>query len=427
MRLHLECSYTRLQRGNVGITRVVRGLARGLPAAQLRFVVFHTGGFRSVESLHESGLLGAPAPEEGLWRRLYRLSGSNSVRQLIKTLVPAAIQVGAWRLFSRIAFDRFADPLPRAEIRAGDVVVVGDASWNYDVWSCAGPAAKGGARIATIVYDLIPISHPQFCAPALRRIFETWLQGALSHSDAILCISEATRAELEQYCRERQLRCPPTASFRLGSELPPEAVAGTSPRQTILELAGRRDFFLTVGTIEPRKNHAMLLDVFDQCWQQGVEATLVVVGRPSDGTQAVVERIHDHPRLGRSLFLVIDASDAELDLLYRGARAVILASLAEGFGLPLVEARQRGCEVIASRLPSFEELADEGVRLFTPGVASELVALVKTTLATRRPAQPSCMPEVPWRESAQQFSAALERLLPATPASSPRTSAPGNP
>lgn len=322
MKLHLDCSYTRLQRGNIGITRVVRGLARGLPDGQLRLVVFHSDGFKSVDSLDEPDRPAASTPGAGLWRRLYLLSGSNAVRRLIKALVPVAIQVGAWRFFSRLTFSRVAELLPHADIRTGDVVIAGDASWTYDVWSCAAQAAQSGARIATIVYDLIPVNHPQYCAPALRRLFEDWLKEALRRSDAILCISEATRAELEQYCRERQLRCPPTGSFRLGSELPPGAVAGTAPRQTIRDLAGKRNFFLTVGTIEPRKNHAMLLDVFDQCWRQGVEATLVVVGRPSDGTQAVVGRIRNHPRLGRSLFLFTDANDAELDLLYRGARAL---------------------------------------------------------------------------------------------------------
>jgi glycosyltransferase involved in cell wall biosynthesis len=426
MRLHLDCSYTRLQRGNVGITRVVRGLAHGLPAAQLGLVAYHSDGFRKVESLDQAASPDTGEPNNGLWQFLYRLSGSNAVRGLVKAAVPVAIQVAAWRLFSRIAFSRLAEALPRAEIRAGDVVVVGDAGWTYDVWSCVDQVARDGARIATIVYDLIPVNQPQFCAPAYRRQFAAWLQDALRRSDAILCISEATRAELERYCRERQLRCPPTASFRLGGDLPP-AVAGAPARESIRKLAGKPDYFLTVGSIEPRKNHALMLDAFEHLWQRGIEATLVVVGRPTDDTQATVARIQRHSRLGRSLFLYTDASDAELDLLYRGARAVILATLAEGFGLPLAEARQRGCEVIASRLPAFEEIADDGVRLFAPGARAELATLVEEALAAPRPARPSRMPAFSWRDSAQQFIAGLGRALRDPGVATPHTSAARNP
>jgi len=114
-------------------------------------------------------------------------------------------------------------------------------------------------------------------------------------------------------------------------------------------------------------------------------------------------------------------------MIYRGSRAVILATLAEGFGLPLVEARQRGCEVFASRLPAFEELADDGVRLFAPGDAPALAGFVEAAIATPRPMQPSCMAEFTWRESAQQFTSALERLLAAPAASSPSISPPGTP
>jgi alpha-1,2-rhamnosyltransferase len=367
------------------------------------------------------------AKRDGLWQFLYRVSGSNTLRRLVKGMLPVALQVAAWRLFSRVAFSRLTGALPRAEISAGDIVIVGDAGWTYDVWSCVDRAAQQGARIATIVYDLIPLSQPQFCAPVYRRQFVAWLQEALRRSDAILCISEASRVELESYCREKSLACPPTASFRLGGDLPPASAAAAPARDSIRKLAGGPDFFLAVGSIEPRKNHALLLDVFEQLWRQGTNAILVVVGRPTAGSQATVARFRRHAQLGRSLFFYDDASDAELELLYRGARAVILATLAEGFGLPLVEARQRGCEVIASRLPAFEEIADEGVRLFTPGAGAELAALVEQAVAEARPVPASFMPDFSWRDSAQQFIARLGRALQDPAVSTPSTSAARNP
>jgi len=428
MRLHLDCSYTRLQGSSIGITRVVRGLARGLSGLEqrgieLRLAVFHKDGWRRAESaeLAPSRASGAPA---GGWRKLVRLSADVRARRLVERAIPVPLQVRIWRRFSRLAYSGLADALPPAEIVAGDILVVGDAGWNYDIWPLVAREARKGVRIATILYDLIPLSHPQFCAAAYRRLFEDWLQGALRHSDALLCISEATRSEVAQYCAARRLPCPPTASFRLGGELAPPAADCPPPRDAIRELARRPKVFLTVGTIEPRKNHGFLLDVFEDCWARGLDVTLVIVGRPADGTRETLARIEAHPERARRLFLLGDASDVELDLLYRGARAVILPSLAEGYGLPLVEARQRGCEVLASRLPAFEELADDGVQLFPPGSGNGLRALVEAAAAAPAPSVPSRMPEFTWRDSASQFIAGIERAMPASPFPIPGTSAP---
>jgi len=431
MRLHLDCSYTRLQSSSIGITRVVRGLARGLSGLEqrgieLRLAVFHKAGLRRAGSA-EMAPAAVPAKAAAGWRDLVRLSGDMRARRLVERTIPVPLQVLIWRRFSRLAYSRLADALPPAEISAGDILVVGDASWNYDIWSCVAAEVQRGVRIVTILYDLIPVRHPEFCAAAYRRLFEDWLQGALRHSDALLCISEATRTEIAQYCAARRLRCPPTASFRLGGELPPPPVEGPPPRDAIVGLARGQNVFLTVGTIEPRKNHLLLLDVFEGCWQRGIDATLVIVGRPVDGAQRTMARIDAHPERGRRLFLLANASDAELDLLYRGARAVILPSLAEGFGLPLVEARQRGCEVLASRLPAFEELADEGVRMFPPGSEEGLRALVEAAAAAPRPANSSCMPEFTWRDSASQFIAGIERAMPALPFPTPGISASQSP
>jgi glycosyltransferase involved in cell wall biosynthesis len=409
MRVHVDCTFTRLQAAEVGITRVVRGLARGLrearPDLDVRFVAWYRDGFREAPSADAPPAQAAPD-------RLYRLSGRPWARRLVKALTPLELQLWAWRRFSDRTYSRLADALPPADIRAGDLVVAGDAGWGYDVHACTRRARRLGARVATIAYDLIPVHHPEYCSAAHRRLFEDWLPGALETSDAMLCISAATREELLSYCEPRRLACPPTAAFRLGGELPPAPAA--APRERIRALAARSPFFLCVGSIEARKNHAMLLDAFDACWRGGLAAPLVIVGRPVDGAQATLARIRAHPELGRRLHLVEDCSDAELDFLYRSARAVVLASLAEGFGLPLAEARQRGCEVLASRLPAFEELADEGVRLFAPGETRELAALLSEAAASAPRAGP--MPAFTWRDSARQFMDGIARTCgPRTP------------
>ena len=109
-----------------------------------------------------------------------------------------------------------------------------------------------------------------------------------------------------------------------------------------------------------------------------------------------------------ALSLFTDCSDGELDFLYRRARALVFPSHAEGFGLPLVEARQRGCAVLASRIPVFEEQADAGVRLFSPESAVELAELMLGDLPSGQPA----MAAFSWGDSSRQFLDRLAELLP---------------
>lgn len=406
MTWYVDCTYTRLQAAEVGITRVVRGLARGLreadPAIDVRFAAYHSEGFRRAPSA-------SAEPAGGTSGSLYRLSERPELRHAVKALTPIWLQEWVWGCFSRFTYSRLADRLPRADIGADDIVVLCDASWGYDVWSCVDKAAKQGARIVTMVHDLIPITHPEFCAPVLTLIFENWLKEALRRSDALLCNSVATRREVEHYCRARSLQCPPAAAFRLGGDLPRAAAVAAPIAQATRDIAGRRGLFLSVGTLEPRKNHVLLLDAFDECWKRGSDVTLAIVGRPADGTQATLARIRAHAQLGRKLFLLTVCSDAELDFLYRRARAVVLASLVEGFGLPLAEARQHGCEVFASRIPAFEELADAGVQLFAPRAAGELAALVSQAAATPAPPQAAATAAFTWRDSARQFMDGIAR------------------
>lgn len=418
MRLQIDCTYTRLQAGEIGITRVVRGLVHGLaighrdmPAIEL--VAFHSNGFMRCQSPYSESA--DNAEPTGIVRRLrqtFKLTSNVRVRRLIKACIPVGIQVAAWRAFSRFVFDNIAKGLPPVSVGHGNVLILADAGWNYDIWSAADKARNDGAKVITVVYDLIPISHPKFCPPAVTYLFADWILGALRHSDAILCISDATRCEVERFCQSQRISCPPITSFRLGSNLPSPPARSQPIRAPIRAIARQEEFFLTVGSIEPRKNHDLILDAVDICHRDGDEIRLVIVGRPADGSDTTVRRIENHPQFGGKILFLTDCNDSELDFLYRHARALIFASLAEGFGLPLVEARQRACSVLASKIPAFEELADGGVQLFHPDSAAELARLMRSPI----PAGVAAMPEFSWTDSAEQFLARLTDLLPAVKA-----------
>jgi alpha-1,2-rhamnosyltransferase len=117
--------------------------------------------------------------------------------------------------------------------------------------------------------------------------------------------------------------------------------------------------FIAVGTIEPRKNHHYLLDAFDLVWQECPDTGLCIIGTIGWLGEQVMHRIRTHPQYKHNLFMFNRMSDAELDYYYRHSKALIFPSLAEGFGLPIVEALHYGLPVFASDIPIHREVGKD--------------------------------------------------------------------
>jgi glycosyltransferase involved in cell wall biosynthesis len=405
--VYLDVSYTRIQHGNVGITRTVRRLAAELATlASCTPVAWHSDGFRSVQGAMEAAPAGA-APR-GWAARLFGFAHSPAVRR-VAAMLPVALVRRGWAAVNALTFNRLSARDRPAAFAPGDVLLLADEAWNYPAWRAAGQARRKGARVVLVVYDLIPLRQPQFCPPLFAHVFGRWLPRMLARSDAVLCISGATEKDLRAWCSAQGLPVPPTAHFRLGSDLP----QGSGPvREALSRFAGEDGpFFLAVGTIEPRKNLALLLDAFERLWQEGSDARLLVAGRPHPQCAGLVARLRGHAQQGRKLLALFDATDAELGLAYGCCRALVFPSLAEGFGLPLVEARVRGCPVIASDLPALAELADAGVFLFPAGDEAALLARLREHAARDRRAEAGSMPAFTWNDSARQLLRVTGHLL----------------
>ena len=137
-----------------------------------------------------------------------------------------------------------------------------------------------------------------------------------------------------------------------------------------------------VGTIEPRKNHGHLLDAFDILWQNGVNVSLCFVGKVGWKCQALMKRVEMHRELKRHLFMLEDLSDTELEYCYRKSRSLVFPASVEGFGLPLVEAMQRGLPVMASDIAVFREVGGDYVAYFAldrPETLMELILHYETS------------------------------------------------
>jgi glycosyltransferase involved in cell wall biosynthesis len=229
-------------------------------------------------------------------------------------------------------------------------------------------ARARGVGVAVNVFDLIPHTHPQWFPPgAAATSFTPWLQAVTTVADVLLVNSRATARELEAYLRVSPPRRPDSVRVHhlpLGCDF---------DEASDVEVGAREDaHFLMVGTVEPRKGHAAVLDAFERLWEAGHDVRLTVVGRSGWLVDDVVRRMHALQE-SRPFTWLQNASDAELDRLYRTCTAAIVASEGEGFGLPVVEAALRSCPVLVHDIPVLREIAGDGATYFSPTAPLEQV------------------------------------------------------
>ena len=273
------------------------------------------------------------------------------------------------------------------EAQPGDVLVLLDASWNLDFFPQVERLRQQGVRVVSVVYDLIPILHGEFYDAPLIASFTRWFEWISRHADGYLCISASVcadvRAQLTLRLGAQAAGARWLGHFPLGSELDLVRPGARVRRELQTLLAPAPDgrpaaVYLMVSTIEPRKNHAYLLDAFETLWAAEPQsaARLLIVGRIGWKCAALVARIRHHAEFGKRLFMINDAQDDELDHCYRHSKALVFPSITEGFGLPLVEAMQRGLPAMASDIAVFREVGSDFLAYFDLAQPASLASLI---------------------------------------------------
>ncbi len=268
-----------------------------------------------------------------------------------------------------------------------------------------------GVRVYHVVYDILPCTHPNLFWPELCREFGTWAE-VVSASDGAICISHAVASELKTYLSEfgdRRDQPFKIGAFHLGADIEESAPSTGMPSDAEEALAAfaERPTFLMVGTVEPRKGHMQTLKAFELLWLAQADVNLVIVGRLGWRMQDAEEALGAHPQTGRRLFWFPDASDEFLVTLYARVTCLIAASEGEGFGLPLIEAAQRGIPIIARDLKVFREVAGKHAWYFPDSkepaaLAGSVEAWLQAYQAERHPLSVE-MHWLTWRESAAQL------------------------
>lgn len=217
---------------------------------------------------------------------------------------------------------------------------------------------RSRVRPIYFVHDLIPLTHPQFCRGGEGERHRRRMRTVLSTGAGVIGNSQATLDDLGAFARTEHLPFPPSVAAWLGtSPIRPEA-----PRRT------ERPTFVALGTIEGRKNHMLLLNIWSRLVARlGDQAPrLLVIGQRGWEAAEVFDVLDRDEALRGHVVELNHCSDAELAGYLASARALLFPSKAEGYGLPLIEALALGVPVIASDLPVFREIGQGFPLLLDP-------------------------------------------------------------
>lgn len=202
------------------------------------------------------------------------------------------------------------------------------------------------------VHDLIPVTHPEYCRPGETGRHAIRMNTMLRTGHGVIANSAATLAEFAAYAKTCDMPMPATAVALLAPARLPRTAEAPGLDQP---------YFVMLGTIEPRKNHWLML----QLWRQLIERLgaaaprLVIIGQRGWLCENVVDMLERCEVLKGFVFEKPACTDSELSSWLHHSQALLFPSFAEGYGMPLAEALAMGVPVIASDLPAFREIAGD--------------------------------------------------------------------
>jgi glycosyltransferase involved in cell wall biosynthesis len=297
---------------------------------------------------------------------------------------------------------------PAIRTEWNDILLMLDSSWSfYDQFSeVFTQVRRQRGSIYTVVYDLIPILYPHLTPSETSTIFPRWLHSAIQNSDGLLCISKAVADELIRYITEKEIPLDHTLKigyFHLGADIKIVSSEVNVRPQVKEWFDNSSAHFLMVGWIDPRKGHDFALDAVEKLWAAEIDAKLIFAGKEGWNRREFISRVFSHPEYSKNLLWVNNPTDAEIVYCYRHAAALLVPSVAEGFGIPLIEAAHHGTPVICSDIPVFREVAGDFVTYCSLESPQNLTDILISWLKQPEHPRTAQMPRHTWGQSAQQL------------------------
>ena len=234
------------------------------------------------------------------------------------------------------------------------------------------PVPSARCPLLVTIHDVIPLSYYRSELPRRNRRFYSWNLGRALKADGILTVSESAKQEIARH----------TDGANVCIDVVTSAVdfAPNRDRTSLLRAGIEGEYILYAGTYEPRKNLLGMLLAFDRFSQAGSTLSLVAITERSSGHAAALRASLASLSCRNRVRLIHSVPDSMLRALYTHAVAVVFPSLAEGFGLPPIQAAACGVPVVVSDLPALRETVGDFAVFARPGDPDSLLrGLVRVT------------------------------------------------
>jgi len=274
-----------------------------------------------------------------------------------------------------------ADARP-AEFRSGDVFMLLGAFWIFRTYAqTISILRRQGVKVGVYVYDLIPLTHPHYFAIPLRLSYRTQFAKVMKVVDFACTISEFVANDLRMALTNTLQRSIPVTAVPLAQDMPKQ----TMPVDEAFRNETPDAFVLCVCTLEVRKNHLLLLDVWSNLHRKyGNELpSLVLVGKWGWKIKPLRNRLQKSKNVDGKIIVLGSLSEARLAHLYRNCLFTVFPSFVEGWGLPVGESLSFGKPCIASNTSSIPEVGGDLVRYIDPYDTAAAQEMIEKTIADR--------------------------------------------
>jgi glycosyltransferase involved in cell wall biosynthesis len=370
-----------------GIQRVVREIANvSKERAEVAFIKWHVSSC-TVEILDKKSLfnptlnLELNETEKQIFQKSFELlyfklgswTENGFIRRKTKSLIRRPVRKLRKRITGNETVWNTEDVKLDFSLSLSNVYVFGHTITLLDVGMEHGPlyypyVVPSSITLQVLLYDFIPIFHPQYLmGSGLSGLFSQYLSYVLK-SDRIIAISNlvadqaillSKAVKLERANWELQETM--VEYLNLPSGIHVESSLNNHDEQIESHL------FIMIGTIEPRKNHKQFLDALLILSQLDIKCEAKIIGMAGWQNHEVLSYVKECQLLGVQIEILEKISDEDLRSYYKRARAVLMLSQAEGFGLPIIEAQQFGTTVIATRVRPFVDLPVQNIHFVDVG------------------------------------------------------------
>lgn len=264
-------------------------------------------------------------------------------------------------------------------------------------------------RVISIM-DLSYFYFPEMFRRSDLWQLKNWTTYSVKKAAKILTISQATKNDIIKYYQVPEEKV--VVTYPGGDEVSSIKYQVLSMKNIKEKYGIKGDYILSVGTLQPRKNFVRLIQALNILISQYPNISLVIVGKPG----WLFEEIYQAPKkfgVEKKVKFLNYVPDKDLPGLYKGAICFVLVSLYEGFGIPILEAMNNECPVVASNISSLPEVVGEAGVLVDPYDIGDIARGIKKAISQRKEFIEKGLKQshhFSWEKCAKETLKVLERI-----------------